>query len=69
MPIGIGTPRRFTELVKPDWVKPGATVIDVGIIGPMTIAMLMANTVVAARGKPGMGHRNFGQPIPREYRS
>jgi methylenetetrahydrofolate dehydrogenase (NADP+)/methenyltetrahydrofolate cyclohydrolase len=74
------------EMVKRDWVKPGATVIDVGInrvaapekgegktrlvgdvafaeasevaasitpvpggVGPMTIAMLMANTVIAAR--------------------
>jgi methylenetetrahydrofolate dehydrogenase (NADP+)/methenyltetrahydrofolate cyclohydrolase len=66
------------ELVKGDWVKPGATVIDVGInrtddglvgdvhfdsaaevagaitpvpggVGPMTIAMLLANTVRAAR--------------------
>ncbi|WFU92238.1 bifunctional methylenetetrahydrofolate dehydrogenase/methenyltetrahydrofolate cyclohydrolase FolD (plasmid) [Rhizobium sp. CC1099] len=73
------------ELVKADWVKPGATVIDVGInrvaapkkghgktrlvgdvafaetakvaavitpvpggVGPMTIAMLMANTMIAA---------------------
>lgn len=70
------------EMVKANWVKPGATVIDVGInrieagadqskivgdvdfaevsskagaitpvpggVGPMTIAMLMANTVVAA---------------------
>lgn len=73
------------EMVKKDWVKPGATVIDVGInripapergegktrlvgdvafaecsevadtitpvpggVGPMTIAMLMANTVTAA---------------------
>lgn len=73
------------ELVKADWVKPGATVIDVGVnripapekgegrsrlvgdvafagakkvagaitpvpggVGPMTIAMLMANTLVAA---------------------
>ncbi len=73
------------EMVKGDWVKPGATVIDVGInridapergegktrlvgdvafeeaaqqagaitpvpggVGPMTIAMLMANTLVAA---------------------
>jgi methylenetetrahydrofolate dehydrogenase (NADP+) / methenyltetrahydrofolate cyclohydrolase len=64
-------------MVKGNWVKPGATVIDVGInrtddglvgdvafdeavevagaitpvpggIGPMTIAMLMHNTVVAA---------------------
>lgn len=73
------------EMVKADWLKPGATVIDVGInrieapergegkfrlvgdvafaeckpvaaaispvpggVGPMTIAMLMANTVIAA---------------------
>ncbi|RWN26440.1 bifunctional methylenetetrahydrofolate dehydrogenase/methenyltetrahydrofolate cyclohydrolase [Mesorhizobium sp.] len=73
------------EMVKADWVKPGATVIDVGInridapergegktrlvgdvayaeasdvagaitpvpggVGPMTIAMLMANTIIAA---------------------
>ena len=65
------------EMVKGDWVKPGATVLDVGVnrtddglvgdvdfdevvevagaitpvpggIGPMTIAMLMHNTVVAA---------------------
>ncbi|TDH39416.1 bifunctional methylenetetrahydrofolate dehydrogenase/methenyltetrahydrofolate cyclohydrolase FolD [Pseudohoeflea suaedae] len=73
------------EMVKKDWVKPGATIIDVGInripapergegktrlvgdvafaecadvagtitpvpggVGPMTIAMLMANTVTAA---------------------
>ena len=65
------------EMVKGNWVKPGATVIDVGInrtddglvgdvdfdevadvagavtpvpggVGPMTIAMLMHNTVVAA---------------------
>ena len=73
------------EMVKADWIKPGATVIDVGInrvpapergegksrlvgdvayaeaaeiagaitpvpggVGPMTIAMLMANTVIAA---------------------
>ena len=66
------------EMVKGDWVKPGATVIDVGInrtddglvgdvefeaasevagaitpvpggVGPMTIAMLLRNTVRAAR--------------------
>lgn len=66
------------ELVKGDWVKPGAVVIDVGInrhedklhgdvefasarevagfltpvpggVGPMTVAMLMVNTVRAAR--------------------
>ena len=66
------------RMVKADWVKPGATVIDVGMnrsedglngdvdfdqvepvaaaitpvpggVGPMTIAMLLANTVTAAR--------------------
>jgi methylenetetrahydrofolate dehydrogenase (NADP+)/methenyltetrahydrofolate cyclohydrolase len=66
------------ELVEGDWIKPGATVIDVGInrtddglvgdvafraaaevagaitpvpggVGPMTIAMLLANTLRAAR--------------------
>jgi methylenetetrahydrofolate dehydrogenase (NADP+) / methenyltetrahydrofolate cyclohydrolase len=70
----VGSPR----LVRGQWVKPGATVIDVGInrtdeglvgdvefeaaaevagaitpvpggVGPMTIAMLLANTVRAAR--------------------
>ena len=83
------------HMVKADWVKPGATVIDVGInrvpapekgegktkitgdvaydecaevagsitpvpggVGPMTIAMLMANTVVAA-------HRAAGRPLPK----
>ena len=83
------------EMVKASWVKPGATVIDVGInrvpapekgegkfrlvgdvafaecaeiasvispvpggVGPMTIAMLMANTVIAA-------HRTAGQPAPK----
>ncbi|RUM25944.1 bifunctional methylenetetrahydrofolate dehydrogenase/methenyltetrahydrofolate cyclohydrolase FolD [Rhizobium vallis] len=83
------------EMVKADWVKPGATVIDVGInripapergegktrlvgdvafaevskvastitpvpggVGPMTIAMLMANTVIAA-------HRTAGQTPPQ----
>ncbi|NLS02420.1 bifunctional methylenetetrahydrofolate dehydrogenase/methenyltetrahydrofolate cyclohydrolase FolD [Rhizobium sp. P32RR-XVIII] len=82
------------EMVKADWVKPGATVIDVGInrvaapekgegktrlvgdvafaevekvagvitpvpggVGPMTIAMLMANTVIAA-------YRSAGQTPP-----
>ncbi|WLD97159.1 bifunctional methylenetetrahydrofolate dehydrogenase/methenyltetrahydrofolate cyclohydrolase [Agrobacterium leguminum] len=81
-------------MVKGDWVKPGATVIDVGInripapekgegksklvgdvaydeasavaaaitpvpggVGPMTIAMLMANTVIAA-------HRALGLTAP-----
>jgi methylenetetrahydrofolate dehydrogenase (NADP+)/methenyltetrahydrofolate cyclohydrolase len=83
------------EMVKADWVKSGATVIDVGInriaapekgegktrlvgdvafaeaeqvaavitpvpggVGPMTIAMLMANTVIAA-------HRTAGQTPPK----
>ena len=83
------------EMVKADWVKPGATVIDVGInridapeggegrsrlvgdvahdavsavagaitpvpggVGPMTIAMLMANTVTAA-------YRASGRQAPR----
>ncbi|MBX4890321.1 bifunctional methylenetetrahydrofolate dehydrogenase/methenyltetrahydrofolate cyclohydrolase FolD [Rhizobium bangladeshense] len=83
------------EMVRADWVKPGATVIDVGInrvpapdkgegktrlvgdvafaevstvagtitpvpggVGPMTIAMLMANTVIAA-------HRTAGQVLPK----
>jgi methylenetetrahydrofolate dehydrogenase (NADP+)/methenyltetrahydrofolate cyclohydrolase len=72
----VGSPR----LVKPDWVKPGAAVIDVGTnrtddglvgdvefdavrevagaitpvpggVGPMTIAMLLLNTVHAARAR------------------
>ncbi|MDL2401475.1 bifunctional methylenetetrahydrofolate dehydrogenase/methenyltetrahydrofolate cyclohydrolase [Rhizobium mayense] len=83
------------EMVKADWIKPGATVIDVGInriaapergegksrlvgdvafaeaaqaaaaitpvpggVGPMTIAMLMANTSIAA-------HRAAGKPAPK----
>lgn len=67
------------ELIRGDWIKPGATVIDVGMnrppggkllgdvafaevaeraraitpvpggVGPMTIAMLLANTIQAAR--------------------
>ncbi|WP_313613635.1 bifunctional methylenetetrahydrofolate dehydrogenase/methenyltetrahydrofolate cyclohydrolase [Agrobacterium sp.] len=82
------------EMVKADWLKQGATVIDVGInrigapelgdgktklvgdvdfkgcqdvagaitpvpggVGPMTIAMLMANTVIAA-------HQQLGRPRP-----
>jgi len=81
-------------MVKADWVKPGATLIDVGInridapergegksrlvgdvafaecaevaavitpvpggVGPMTIAMLMANTVIAA-------YRTAGKTAP-----
>ncbi len=72
-----------TRLVKGEWVKPGAVVIDVGMnrgadgklagdvefevakeraswitpvpggVGPMTIAMLMANTVKAAKARLG----------------
>lgn len=80
------------EMVKGDWIKPGATVIDVGInrvpaaeagktrlvgdvaydevaevaaavtpvpggVGPMTIAVLLRNTLVAA-------HRRAGLPAP-----
>jgi methylenetetrahydrofolate dehydrogenase (NADP+)/methenyltetrahydrofolate cyclohydrolase len=70
-------------MVRGDWIKPGATVIDVGInrlpdgkllgdvefaaaaaraaaitpvpggVGPMTIAMLLANTVTSARIRAG----------------
>jgi methylenetetrahydrofolate dehydrogenase (NADP+)/methenyltetrahydrofolate cyclohydrolase len=71
--VAVGQP----ELVKGDWIAPGATVIDVGMnrtdrlvgdvafdeavevagaitpvpggVGPMTIAMLLANTLDAAR--------------------
>ena len=83
------------EMVRGDWIKPGATVIDVGMnripapergegktrlvgdvaygeaaavagaitpvpggVGPMTIAMLMANTLVAAC-------HSLGRPAPR----
>ncbi len=83
------------QMVKADWIKPGATVIDVGVnriaapergegktrlvgdvafteasdvaavitpvpggVGPMTIAMLMANTVIAA-------HRAAGKSAPK----
>ncbi|MCZ7446164.1 bifunctional methylenetetrahydrofolate dehydrogenase/methenyltetrahydrofolate cyclohydrolase FolD [Agrobacterium rhizogenes] len=83
-------------MVKGDWVKPGATVIDVGInriaapekgegksklvgdvafdevsavaaaitpvpggVGPMTIAMLMANTVIAAYRAQGLKAPKF----------
>ena len=70
------------EMVRGDWIKPGATVIDVGInrvdgklvgdvafaeaaevagaitpvpggVGPMTIAMLLRNTLVAAHRRAG----------------
>jgi methylenetetrahydrofolate dehydrogenase (NADP+)/methenyltetrahydrofolate cyclohydrolase len=78
------------NFVKPDWVKPGATVIDVGInripapekgegktrlvgdvdpgcfavagamtpvpggVGPMTVATLLANTLIAAMSRRGL---------------
>ena len=71
------------EMVKGDWLKPGATVIDVGInrvegglvgdvdfadaatvagaitpvpggVGPMTIAVLLRNTLVAAHRRAGL---------------
>ena len=76
------------EMVRGDWIKPGATIIDVGInrvptddgkgrlvgdvaydeaaevagaitpvpggVGPMTIAMLMRNTLVAAHRRMGL---------------
>jgi len=76
------------EMIRGDWIKPGATVIDVGInriptddgkgrlvgdvaydeaaevaaaitpvpggVGPMTIAMLMRNTLVAAHRRGGL---------------
>ncbi|MEH3108410.1 MAG: bifunctional methylenetetrahydrofolate dehydrogenase/methenyltetrahydrofolate cyclohydrolase FolD [Sphingomonas fennica] len=82
------------EMVKGDWIKPGATVIDVGInrvegengkgrlvgdvayaeaaavagaitpvpggVGPMTIAVLLANTLVAA-------HRRAGLDVPAGF--
>ncbi|MCW1428915.1 bifunctional methylenetetrahydrofolate dehydrogenase/methenyltetrahydrofolate cyclohydrolase FolD [Novosphingobium sp. JCM 18896] len=83
------------EMVKADWIKPGATVIDVGInrlppaegaekgrlvgdvdyadastvagaitpvpggVGPMTIAVLLRNTIVAA-------HRNAAIPLAED---
>ena len=77
------------EMIKGDWIKPGAVVIDVGInrvpaddegktrlvgdvdfagamghaaavtpvpggVGPMTIAVLLRNTLVAARARAGL---------------
>ncbi|MEQ1953936.1 bifunctional methylenetetrahydrofolate dehydrogenase/methenyltetrahydrofolate cyclohydrolase [Mesorhizobium sp. CN2-181] len=84
------------EMIKGDWVKPGATVIDVGInrvpapdkgegksrlvgdvayaeasknagaitpvpggVGPMTIALLMANTLVSAYLREGLARPSF----------
>ncbi|MDP2801593.1 MAG: bifunctional methylenetetrahydrofolate dehydrogenase/methenyltetrahydrofolate cyclohydrolase FolD [Phreatobacter sp.] len=85
------------EMIRGDWVKPGAVVIDVGInriaapekgegktrlvgdvateeaavhaaaitpvpggVGPMTIALLMANTVAAAHLREGLPRPHFG---------
>jgi methylenetetrahydrofolate dehydrogenase (NADP+)/methenyltetrahydrofolate cyclohydrolase len=74
------------EIVRPDWIKAGAVVIDVGIhrrpdgslcgdvapevadvagwlspvpggVGPMTVTMLLYNTLLAARLQMG---RSFG---------
>jgi methylenetetrahydrofolate dehydrogenase (NADP+)/methenyltetrahydrofolate cyclohydrolase len=71
------------DMVRGDWIKPGATVVDVGInridgklvgdvafaeaaevagaitpvpggVGPMTIAMLLRNTLVAAHRRAGL---------------
>jgi methylenetetrahydrofolate dehydrogenase (NADP+)/methenyltetrahydrofolate cyclohydrolase len=71
------------EMIKGDWIKPGAVVIDVGMnrdaagklvgdvdyasaaerasaitpvpggVGPMTIAMLLSNTLTSARRRAG----------------
>jgi methylenetetrahydrofolate dehydrogenase (NADP+)/methenyltetrahydrofolate cyclohydrolase len=79
------------EMVKADWIKPGAVVLDVGInrladgrlvgdvdfagasavagaitpvpggVGPMTIAMLMANTLTAAAQQSGQADLAFGR--------
>lgn len=81
------------DLVRGDWIKEGAVVIDVGInrqpdgslcgdvefeaareraaaitpvpggVGPMTISMLMWNTVLAARLRRGLGVRADGTPL------
>ena len=82
--LGIGR----AEMIRGDWIKPGAVVIDVGInrvptddgkgrlvgdvafdeaanhaaaitpvpggVGPMTIAMLLRNTLVAAHRREGL---------------
>jgi methylenetetrahydrofolate dehydrogenase (NADP+)/methenyltetrahydrofolate cyclohydrolase len=71
------------EMIKGDWLKPGATVIDIGVnrvdgklvgdvdfasarevasaitpvpggVGPMTIAVLLRNTLVAAHARAGL---------------
>ena len=82
------------ELIRGDWIKPGATVIDVGInridaaegktrligdvafdearevagaitpvpggVGPMTIAVLLRNTLVAAHRRAGVAYEKDG---------
>jgi len=83
------------EMVRGDWIKPGATVIDVGInrvpgaepgktklvgdvafaeaaavagaitpvpggVGPMTIAVLLRNTLVAAHRRAGVPYEKGG---------
>ena len=88
------------EMVRGDWIKPGAIVIDVGInripagarrgktrlvgdvayaeagragaitpvpggVGPMTIAMLMSNTLTAAGRAAGAGSRFSAYDLPR----
>lgn len=90
------------EMVKADWVKPGATVIDVGInripapekgegktrmvgdvafeecvkvagaitpvpggVGPMTIAMLMTNTIITAYRQAGLATPKFDGGVLR----
>lgn len=84
----VGVPR----LVLADWVKPGATVIDVGTnrlddgslcgdvdfehvkevagaitpspggVGPMTVTMLLQNTLEAARARRGLPRRRETEP-------
>src|SRR3954452_6389418 len=94
------------EMVKGDWVRPGATVIDVGInrvpapekgegksrlvgdvafaeaaeaagaitpvpggVGPMTIAMLMANTLASAYLAAGLKRPSFWAGVDPESRN
>jgi methylenetetrahydrofolate dehydrogenase (NADP+)/methenyltetrahydrofolate cyclohydrolase len=42
--VGVGIP----EMVKGDWIKPGAITPVPGGVGPMTIATLLENTMQAA---------------------
>ena len=79
-------------IVKPDWIKPGAVVIDVGInrtdaglvgdvdpevaavagaltpvpggVGPMTIACLLRNTLVAAHAREGLRYEEAAAAGP-----